>query len=119
MRLFSHVKQTFLEAITTLAPNYLVESCTALAELDHKMAATVTLECAPFHAERPGFNMYCPETKLWKHISPIEDIYAIIVDADMVKFEMRSSPIGAGFQVQIQNSQELRSFVSCISGYYR
>lgn len=107
-----------------MAPNYLLESCTAEASYPaedgiNETLITVNLEFAPFHAERPGFSIYYPYNKTWKHISQIEDIYAIIVENDIVKFEMRSSPVGAGFQVRIQNLQELGSFVSCISGYYR
>lgn len=107
-----------------MAPNYLVESCTAEASYPiedgiNDTAITVNLEFAPFHVERPGFSIYYPYKKMWKHISQIEDIYAIIVEGDIVKFEMRSSPVGAGFQVKIQDLKDLGSFVSCISGYYR
>lgn len=107
-----------------MAPNYLVESCRAEASYPaedgiNDTPITVNLEFAPFHAERPGFSIYYPFKKKWKHISQIEDIYAIIIDGDIVKFEMRSSPVGAGFQVKIQDLQELGSFVSCICGYYR
>lgn len=107
-----------------MAPNYLVESCTAQASSPAEegfkgTTISVNLEFAPFHAERPGLSIYYPYKKLWKHISNIEDIYAIIVDGPNVKFEMRTSPVGAGFQVHIENTRELQSFVSCITGYYR
>lgn len=115
----SYAKEAYLDTIKTIAPNYLVESCTAQAS--HPAGkTTVDLEFAPFHAERPGLSIYYPDTKLWEHISSIEDIYAIIIaDDNVVKFEMGSNAVGAGFQVEIPNTIERESFVSCIAGYYR
>lgn len=108
-----------------MAPYYLTESCQALvSDPSEKNSSTimtpVDLEIAPFHEERPGLSIYYRDLKLWKHISRIEDIYAIIITEDkIVKFEMGSCSVGAGFKVEISNKIERESFVSCICGYYR
>lgn len=115
----SYFMEAFLESIKTIAPNYLIESCTA-EEKSNTGTTRVDLEFAPFHAERPGLSIYDPNKKLWKHISRIEDIYAIIIaELDFVKFEMGASAVGPNFEVQILDKIERESFVSCISGYYR
>lgn len=118
------MKGTFLESIKTLAPNYLVERCAAMApyleeEELSKGRCAVDLEFSPYHAERPGFSIYYAYKKFWKYISRTEDIYAIIIEGDEVIFEMHTSPVGSGFNVRIPDAQQLQSFVSCIAGYYR
>lgn len=123
--LHSYKKGVYLETMKKMAPNYLAESCTAVAsyppdEEMHTGTTMVDLEFAPFHLERPGLSIYYQYSQKWKHISRIENIYAIfIADDNVVKFEMGASAVSAGFQVQIPNKIERESFVSCIAGYYR
>lgn len=77
----------------------------------------VDVEFMPFHAERPGLSVYYAYKKCWKHIAKIEDIYAILVDKDVVKLEIRDCP--AGFKIQIADQAKRESFVSCLATYYR
>lgn len=119
---FSYVKGTYLESLNRMAPSYLVEKYAGIAPYlaeDHLQQGTcpVDIEFSPFHSERPGLSIYYSYKKLWKHISKVEDIYAIIVENDVVKLEMRDNP--AGFAIQISDPQKLESFVSCVAGYYR
>lgn len=113
---------TYLNTINEMAPNYLVEKYNGivpyLAE-DELRSGTcpVDLEFSPFNTDRPGFNVYYSYKKEWRHIAKVEDIFAIIVERDVVKLEIRDNP--AGFSIQMGDSLKLESFVSCITGYYR
>lgn len=118
----SYAKTAYLQSIRTNAANYFVEKCAAIAPYlpeDGLEQGTcpVDLEFAPFHADRPGLSIYYSYKKLWKHISKIEDIFAVIVDNDNVTFEMRTNYLG--FSVKITDKSKLESFVSCVTGYYR
>lgn len=118
----SYVKSTYLESINTLAPNYLVEKYSGivpyLPEDDlQRGTCPVDLEFSPFHIDRPGFSVYYSYKKTWKHIARIEDIFAIIIEKDVVKLEIRDQP--AGFAIQISDRSKMESFVGCLSGYYR
>lgn len=117
------MKGTYLESINTLAPNYLIETYSGnvpyLPEDNfvHNGTCPVELEFSPFHNERPGLAVYYKYKKKWKHIAKIEDIYAIIVEQNIIKLEIRDFP--SGFSVQILDPMKLESFISCITGYYR
>lgn len=77
----------------------------------------VDLEFSPFHPDRPGINVYYSYKKTWRNIAHVDDIFAIIIEKDVVKLEIRDDP--AGFSIRITDSLKLESFVSCITGYYR
>lgn len=119
----SYVKSTYLESISTLAPNYLVEKYTGIVPYlpeDNFVpngTCTVDIQFLPFNAERPGLSVYYPYKKSWKHIAKIEDIFAIIIDRHTVKLEIRDYP--AGFSIQINDALRRDSFVSCLATYYR
>lgn len=118
----SYVKGTYLEEINTLAPNHLVEKYSGIAPYlaeDELQQGTcpVDMEFSPFHPERPGFNVYYSYKKEWRNIARVDDIFAIIVEGDVVKLEIRDNP--AGYSIQIADPAKLESFVSCITGYYR
>lgn len=121
--LFSYVKSTYLESINTLAPHYLMEKYSGnvpyLPEENFIRSGTcpVDVEFLPFHAERPGLSVYYAYKKCWKEIAKIEDIYAIIIDRDVVKLEIRDCP--AGFSIQMTEQLKRESFVSCLATYYR
>lgn len=123
MFIFSYVKSTYLESINTLAPSYLMERYSGnvpyLPEDNFVRTGTcpVEVEFQPFHVERPGLSVYYAYKKCWRHIAKIDDIYAIIIDRDIVKLEIRDCP--AGFSIQITDKMKLESFVSCIATYYR
>lgn len=78
---------------------------------------TVDIEFSPFHAERSGLSVYYAYKKAWKHIAKIDDIFAIIINRDVVKLEIRDCP--AGFSILINDQQNRESFVSCLTTYYR
>lgn len=80
-------------------------------------ACTVDIEFSPFHSERPGLSVYYPYKKTWKHVAKIDDIFAIIIDRQVVKLEIRDCP--AGFSIHINDQQNRESFVSCLATYYR
>lgn len=118
----SYAKSIYLQQITTNAPNYFVEKCSAIAPYLpedglERGTCPVDLEFAPFHIDRPGLSVYYSYKKLWKHISKIEDFLAIVIDNDTVTFGMKSTNVG--FSVTITDKSRLESFVSCITGYYR
>lgn len=116
------MKGTYLETINTLAPNHLIEKYNGLVpylpEEELKQGnCPVEFEFAPFHADRPGLSVYYLHRKEWRNIAHIDDIYAIIIEKDVVKLEIRDNP--AGFSICIQDKPKLESFVSCVTGYYR
>lgn len=78
---------------------------------------TVDIEFLPFHSERPGLSVYYPYKKAWKHVAKIDDIFAIIIDRQVVKLEIRDCP--AGFSILINDQLNRESFVSCLATYYR
>lgn len=78
---------------------------------------TVDVQFLPFHSERPGLSVYYPYKKSWKHVAKIEDIFAIIIDKDTVKLEIRDRP--DGFSITINDTHKRESFVSCLATYYR
>lgn len=118
----SYVKSTYLESINTLAPNYLVEKYSGIVpylpedNFIQNGSCTVDIQFLP-NAERSGLSVYYPYKKLWKHIAKIEDIFAIIIDRNTVKLEIRDYP--AGFAIQINDPMRRDSFVSCLATYYR
>lgn len=118
----SYVKGTYLETINTLAPNHLVERYNGIVpylpedELQ-KGTCPVDLEFSPFHLEHPGLNVYYSYKKCWRNIARVDDVYAVIIEKDVVKLEIRDNP--AGFSIRITDPLKLESFVSCITGYYR
>lgn len=111
-----------METILSLAPTYLLEKYTASApylkedELNEGVCP-VELEFTPYDNERPGLSVYYSYKKMWKHIGHPQDVYAILIEKDIVKLEFRDFP--NGFKVQISDQQRMESFVSCIAGYYR
>lgn len=120
---YSYVKSTYLESINTLAPHYLMEKYSGNVpyppEENFVRSGTcpVEVEFIPFHAERPGLSVYYTYLKRWKHIAKVEDIYAIIIDRDIVKLEIRDCP--AGFSIEMTDQMKRESFVSCVATYYR
>jgi hypothetical protein len=55
----------------------------------------------------------------WQHVSKFADFYTIQIDDTMnqVSLEIQNSPLG--FPITLESLEEIESFVSCISGYYR
>lgn len=119
----SYVKSTYLESINTLAPHYMMEKYSGVVPYlpeDHFVPngmCTVDVQFLPFHSERPGLSVYYPYKKSWKHVAKIEDIFAIIIDKDTVKLEIRDRP--DGFSITINDTHKRESFVSCLATYYR
>lgn len=118
----SYVKSTYLEKINRLAPHYLMEKFSGIVPYlpeDNFLdgTCTVDIEFLPFHGERPGLSVYYPYKKAWKHIAKIDDIFAIIIDRQTVKLEIRDCP--AGFSIVINDQPKRESFVSCLATYYR
>lgn len=119
---FSYVKSTYLESINNLVPDYLMEKYSGTMPYlpeDNFLngCCSVDIAFSPFHPERAGLSVYYPYKKLWKHIAKIDDIFAIIIDQNVVKLEIRDCP--AGFSIVIDDQQNRESFVSCLATYYR
>lgn len=55
----------------------------------------------------------------WQHVTKFADFYTIQIDDTMsqVSLEIQNSPLG--FPITMESQEEIESFVSCISGYYR
>lgn len=116
------MKTTYVETIRVLAPNYLLERYTGSVSYpdgdeSENGDCQVELEFSPYDEKRPGFSVYYPYKKEWKHIGRPHDIYAIIIEDDIVKLEIHDLPMG--FKVEMRDPVKLNSFVSCIAGYYR
>lgn len=118
-----YVKVSYLESIRNMAPNYLIEEYSALANYlaeDELQNGTcpVTVQFNPFHEDQPGLRVFYKYKDEWKHMLRIENIYALYKeDNDTVKFEISNMP--NGFRLFFLKSAEAESFITYIAGYYR
>lgn len=121
-----YIKNSYLEEINKLAPNYFTEEYNGSAQYlaedglntqGSNSSCPVKIQFSLFHPEQPGLRVFYSYKNNWKHIAKIENIYAIMIENNEVKIEMENQP--QGFKLTIANRQDLESFVSCIAGYYR
>lgn len=122
---FSFSKAAVLETINRLAPSYLIESYSAVANYlteDYFEKSDgrcfVSLEFSPFHNERPGLSIFYSYKKVWRHISKIDDLYyAISIGNTTVHLNIPGQP--DSLKIEMNDLQKLDSFASCLIGYYR
>lgn len=105
----------------SLAPNYLLEKYTANVSFingNHvEDKRPVEIFFLPYDNEQPGLKILYSGKKKTQHICRPHDLHAIIIEHDIANLEVQD--YSSAFQVQIRNSGEMESFISCIAGYYR
>lgn len=122
--IYSFLKSTVLDAVNSMAPDYLVEQCSAIdqnpPDADRRQngaTCNVQLTFDPYHKQTPGLMVKYPLQDQSVHVSRLDDIFAIIIRGDTVQFEIRNK--SAGFNIIFPTKRDRESFLSGICGYYR
>ncbi|CAG0891134.1 unnamed protein product [Darwinula stevensoni] len=110
------VKEIYLKELMHLSPGYFTETYDAFMEIDGE-EVSVKLKICHVDQSQPGVKYLQSKKSQWRHICEIEELCYVSVKADFT-LEL-SRTIGTPSYLRFNSDNEMRSFISCIDGYYR